>query len=101
MANRRDFVLKIIPAAGSLTLLPRAAFAEVPHLTESDKMATAMGFHLHTKDADEKKYPKHTTEQFCGRCLHFTEPGKDEARCDLFNKIVPKGGWCSGFSKRP
>ena len=56
---------------------------------------------LHTKDADQKKYPKHTDEQFCGRCLHFTEPGKDQARCDLFNKLVPKGGWCSGFSKRP
>jgi hypothetical protein len=101
MTKRRDFILKIIPMAGAAAVLPRIALAEVPHLAESDKMATAMGFHLHTKDADQKKYPKHSEEQFCGRCLHFTELGKDEARCDLFNKIVPKGGWCSGFSKRP
>jgi len=101
MSNRRNFILKLVPLAGAAAVLPRMALAEIPHLAESDKMAVAMGFHLHTKDADQKKYPKHSEEQFCGRCLHFTEPGKDEARCDLFNKIVPKGGWCSGFSKRP
>jgi len=101
MQDRRNFVLKIFPLAGAMAVLPRLAQAEVPVLTEDDSMAKAMGFHLHTKDADQKKYPKHTEEQFCARCLHFTEPGKDRARCDLFNKIVPKGGWCSGFSKRP
>lgn len=101
MAKRRDFVFTIAPLAGAAFVLPRIALADLPHLAETDKMAVAMGFRLHTKDADQKKYPKHTDEQFCGRCLHFTAPGKDEARCDLFNKIVPKGGWCSGFSKRP
>jgi hypothetical protein len=101
MTVRREFLRKIIPLAGAIAILPRAALADVPHLAESDKIAVSLGFHLHTKDADQKKYPKHSEEQFCGRCLHFTEPGKDEARCDLFGKIVPKGGWCSGFSKRP
>ncbi len=101
MMKRRDFVFRIVPVAATVTLVPCAALADVPALVETDKMAVAMGFHLQTKDADQKKYPKHTDEQFCGRCLHFTEPGKDQARCDLFNKTVPKGGWCSGFSKRP
>jgi hypothetical protein len=101
MVKRREFVMMLIPLSGAAGLLPELARADVPALTETDKMAVAMGFHLHTKDADQKKYPKHTDEQFCGRCLHFTEPGKDQARCDLFNKLVPKGGWCSGFSKRP
>ena len=101
MNKRRDFILKIVPAAGAVAVMPGISRAQVAHLTETDKMAVAMGFHLHTKDADQKKYPKHSEEQFCGRCLHFTTPGQDEARCDLFNKIVPKGGWCSGFSKRP
>lgn len=101
MTKRRDFVFKIVPLAGAAAVLPRVALAEVPRLTEEDKMAVAMGFRLRTENADQAKYPKHTNEQFCGRCLHFTEPGKDLARCDLFNKLVPKGGWCSGFSKRP
>jgi len=102
MTKRRDFILKFVPLAGAAAVLPRVSFgADVPELTESDKMAVAMGFHLKTADADEKKYPKHTKEQMCASCLHFTKPGADSAKCDLFNKIVPKGGWCSGYSKRP
>jgi len=102
MTKRRDFVLKFVPMAGAAAVLPRVAFgADVPALTEDDKMALAMGFKLKTENADGKKYPKHTNEQSCSSCLHFTVKGADSARCDLFNKIVPKGGWCSGYSKRP
>jgi len=101
MTNRRDFVLKLVPLAGAAAVLPRVALADVPVLTEDDKMALAMGFKLKTENADGKKYPKHTNEQHCATCLHFTSPGADTARCDLFNKMVPKGGWCSGYSKRP
>lgn len=101
MTNRRDFVLKLVPLAGAVAVLPRVALADVPALTEDDKMAVAMGFRLKTENADQAKYPKHTNEQSCKSCLHFTTPGADSARCDLFNKIVPKGGWCSGYSKRP
>ena len=101
MTNRREFILKLVPLAGAAAVLPRVAMADVPVLTESDPMAIAMGFVLDTTKANQKKYPKHTTEQFCQRCLHFTKPGADKARCDLFNKVVPHHGWCSGFSKRP
>ena|ERR1700688_4409963 len=102
MTKRRDFVLKFVPLAGAAVVLPRVALgADVPVLTEDDKMAVAMGFRLHTEKADEVKYKKHTNDQSCAKCLHFTSPGAESARCDLFNKIVPKGGWCSGFSKRP
>jgi hypothetical protein len=101
MTQRRDFILKLIPMAGAVAVLPRvASAADLPALTEEDTMAKAMGFVLHTDKANQTKYPKHTNEQACAKCLHFTEPGKDSARCDLFNKVVPKGGWCSGFSKR-
>lgn len=104
MSNRRNFVFKLVPLAGAAALLPRmaaAADAAVVPLTEADPMALAMGFKLKSADADMKKYPKHTNDQSCSSCLHFTAPGSESARCDLFNKIVPKGGWCSGYSKRP
>ncbi len=102
MNSRRQFVLKLAPLAGAAALLPRLAAAdEVPALTETDPMAIALGFKLETKKADHAKYPKHTDEQSCASCLHFTKAGADSARCDLFNKVVPKGGWCSGYSKRP
>lgn len=102
MTSRRDFVLKFVPLAGAAAALPRLASAdEVAALTETDPMAIALGFKLDTKKADQAKFPKHTNEQSCASCLHFTKPGADAARCDLFNKNVPKGGWCSGYSKRP
>ncbi len=100
MKNRREFVLKFVPMASAVALLPRIALADEPRLTETDPMAKVMGFRLDTTKANQAKYPRHTNEQMCGKCLHFTNPGADSAKCDLFNKIVPKGGWCSGFTSR-
>ncbi len=101
MSRRREFMARIVPMAGALAAFPRLALADIPAMTEDDKMGTAMGFRLKTEKADQAKYPKHTNEQVCSKCVHYQTPAADTARCDLFNKTVPKGGWCSGFSKRP
>lgn len=101
MTSRRQFVLKAIPMAGAAALLPRfAAAQDVPALAETDAMALALGFKLDTAKVDQAKYAKHAADQSCSSCLHFTKPGAPKARCDLFNKTVPQGGWCSGYSKR-
>jgi hypothetical protein len=100
MVKRRAFMATIVPAAGALVALPRLALADIPVLTEDDKMGKAMGFRLQTAKADGAKYPKHTNDQTCAKCVHYATPAADTARCDVFNKIVPKDGWCSGFSKR-
>jgi High potential iron-sulfur protein len=42
----------------------------------------------------------HTKEQMCANCLHYMKPGADRARCYIFNKTVPKNGWCSAYVKR-
>jgi len=47
MTKRREFILKLVPLAGAAAVVPCIALAEVPHLTESDKVALALGFHLH------------------------------------------------------
>lgn len=99
--NRRLFILKVAPLAGAALVLPRVAPAQgLPALTEIDPMAIALGFRLDTTKVDQAKFPKHANDQTCANCLHFAKGGGDTARCDLFNKIVPKGGWCSGYSKR-
>jgi len=102
MSTRREFFVKLVPLAGAAALLPRVALAQnVPAMTEADPMGKAMGFVLDTAKADQAKYPKHANDQTCASCLHFTKPGADSAKCDLFSKTVPKGGWCGGYSKRP
>jgi hypothetical protein len=102
MSKRRAFILKLVPLAGAIAVLPRVAAAvDIGPLAEDDKMAVTLGFRLHSDKADAAKYPKHTNEQVCGKCLHYKTPEADSARCDLFNKSVPKGGWCSAYSKRP
>ena len=102
LKKRRQFVFRVAPLAGAALVLPRIAPAQsVPALTETDPMAVALGFRLDTAKVDQAKFPKHTNDQTCANCLHFTKAGADDARCDIFNKMVPKGGWCSGYSKRP
>jgi hypothetical protein len=102
MSSRRQFVLKLVPLVGVAAFMSRAAEAQdVPALTETDPMALALGFKLDTAKADQAKFPKHAKDQTCASCLHFIKPGAESSRCDLFNKTVPKGGWCSGYSKRP
>jgi len=101
MAKRREFIAAIIPVAGALVAFPPLVLADIAALTEDDKMGKAMGFRLQTDKADTVKYPKHTNEQVCAKCVHYATPTAETARCDVFNKTVPKGGWCSGFSKRP
>jgi hypothetical protein len=102
MNSRRQFVLNLVPLAGAAAILPRFASAQnLPALTESDPMGMALGFRLDASKVDRKKYAKFSKDQSCANCLHFTTPGSATSRCDLFNKMVPKGGWCSGYSKRP
>ena len=101
MHSRREFVLRLLPLAGTAALLPGIARAkEPPALTESDPLAVALGFRADTGKVDQAKYPMHTKEQTCGNCLHFKTPGAAHALCDLFSKTVPKGGWCSAWAKR-
>jgi hypothetical protein len=101
MNSRRQFVLKLMPLASAAAILPRWAHAQgLPALTETDPMGLALGFKLNTADVNQAKYPKHTKDQFCANCLHYATPTAATARCDLFNKMVPKEGWCGGYSKR-
>jgi len=100
MANRREFFLKIVPAAGALAALPGVGFAQVAVLAEDEKLAQSLGFRLHTEQVDQTKFPKHTNTQMCAGCALYSATGAESAKCKLFNKIVPKTGWCSGYAKR-
>jgi hypothetical protein len=66
-------------------------------LSESDSYPKSMGFKLETKNVDNTRYPRHTTEQYCGRCQLF-EGNATEGECSFYGgRIVPAGGWCKNF----
>jgi hypothetical protein len=105
MTGRREFILKLVPvagaiAAGSFAGLPREALADIPAMTEDDKVGVSLGFRLHTEKVDQKKFPKHTNEQNCGKCSLYSVPAAATAKCNLFGKLVPKTGWCNGYVAR-
>lgn len=100
MSKRREFVRRIVPMAGVVFVLPRLGKAETPEVSESDKMGVVLGFRLRTEKVDQARYPKHSNDQSCAKCLHYASPAADMARCDLFNKIVPRTAWCGAFSRR-
>jgi hypothetical protein len=68
---------------------------------ETDPYPKSMGFRLNTADVDQKKFPRHTTEQHCGECqLYSAKPGEEWGHCSFFKRQVPVKGWCRNFKVR-
>jgi hypothetical protein len=99
-SNRRVFLMQVA-ACGSVLAAARAE-AQAVKLEVNDVQAVALGFVLDTNKADQKKYPKHAKEQKCSVCTLFLGKASDAtAGCTLFGgKLVPAGGWCSGWTKK-
>jgi hypothetical protein len=100
-SNRRVFLMQVA-ACGSVLAATRAQ-AQAAKVDEKDPQATALGFVLDTNKADQKKFPKHVKEQKCNGCaLYQGKPADASGPCTLFAmKIVPAGGWCSAWAKKP
>jgi hypothetical protein len=99
--NRRVFLMQVA-ACGSV-LAAAQAQAQAAKVDEKDAQAVALGFVLDTTKADAKKFPKHTKDQKCNGCALYQGKAADaSAPCTLFAlKIVPAGGWCSAWAKKP
>jgi hypothetical protein len=102
--NRRIFLIHSA-ALTSATLATQVSAAENKmkaanpgeRLSEADSYPKSMGFKLETKNVDNTRYPRHTTEQYCGRCQLF-EGNATEGECSFYGgRIVPAGGWCKNF----
>jgi hypothetical protein len=102
--NRRIFLIHSV-ALTSATLATQVSAAETKmkaanpgeRLSEADSYPKSMGFKLETKNVDNTRYPRHTTEQYCGRCQLF-EGNATEGECSFYGgRIVPAGGWCKNF----
>lgn len=107
MNSRRHFLVTLLASAGTPALLAGRALAQTPpppvKLEETDPIALALGFKLDTTKVDAQKYPLHTSEQKCSGCALYQEKsGEALSPCTVFGgKLVPPGGWCSGYAKKP
>jgi len=106
MNSRRHFLVKLVASTGTPALLWCRALAQTPppvKLEETDPIALALGYKADTTKVDAQKYPLHTNEQKCSGCAFYQEKaGEALSPCTVFGgKLVPPGGWCSGFAKKP
>ena len=100
MANRREFLRIVV--AGTAVAGALKAQAQAAQLSESDPVATALGYKADATKVDKSKFPKYAAGQDCATCqLYQGKPTDASAPCPTFgNKIVAGKGWCNAWVKR-
>jgi hypothetical protein len=100
--NRRTFILQVASGGVALAATQLDAQAAPARVLETDAQAVALGFKDDTNQVDQKKYPKHTKDEDCGKCNFYSgKPGDKLGPCAIFGgKDVPPGGWCSAYVKK-
>lgn len=96
--NRRIFLIHASLSGCALATV-QSSFAGEQKLTETDAYPKSMGFKLDTKNVDQARYPRHTPEQYCGRCqLYDGSPTDATGPCSFYGgRLVPTTGWCKNF----
>lgn len=94
--SRRRFLKLAAGTAAAAVLvsgLPRAARADdLPHVSESDPTAKALGY---VEDATATKDAKHKPGDVCANCQFYSGGPQGYGPCQLFpGKSVAAKGWC-------
>ena len=99
--SRRTFLITSLSAASALAL-SRQAFADAPHVSESDPTAQALGYKEDATKVDKTKYARYVAGQQCNNCAFYQGKATDPwAPCPMVgNKAVAAKGWCSAYSKK-
>ncbi|WP_426664164.1 high-potential iron-sulfur protein [Rhodanobacter aciditrophus] len=102
LESRRRF-LKVAAgttaAAAVLGGLPRfARAADLPHVTDADPTAKALGY---VEDASKTTNPKHKAGANCSNCQFYSGGPSGYGPCALFpGKSVNAKGWCVSHSPK-
>jgi hypothetical protein len=92
---RRRFLKMAAGTAAAIVVggLPRfARAADLPHVSESDPTAKALGY---VEDATATKDPKHKAGDMCSNCQFYSGAPNGYGPCLLFpGKAVNSKGWC-------
>ena len=94
--SRRRFLKFAGGAAAAAVLvggLPRVARADdLPHVSESDPTAKALGY---VEDASKTTNAKHKAGDVCANCQFYSGAATGYGPCQLFpGKSVAAKGWC-------
>ena len=100
-SNRRVFLMQVA-ACGSVLAVAAGAQAQAAKVDEKDAQAVVLGYVADTGKADQKKFPKHASDQKCSNCALYQGKAADASGgCPLFGtKQVAGGGWCSAWAKK-
>ncbi|GLQ98696.1 high-potential iron-sulfur protein [Dyella mobilis] len=94
-SRRRFLKLAAGTAAAAVVIggLPRVARADdLPHLSDADPTAKALGY---VEDASTTKDPKHKAGDACSNCQFYSGGATGFGPCQLFpGKAVSSKGWC-------
>jgi hypothetical protein len=118
--SRRDFLKNVAVAAAAVPLAgllgqsteafakdkaPVAPPAGTTPLSESDSVASALGYHQNAKDTDFEKYPArklaNAKNQICKTCSQYTALNAGWGNCQMLTAgVVAAGGWCSSWNSK-
>jgi hypothetical protein len=105
--SRRSFIALagITGAAVLAGIRPELGLAqagELPHLSESDPTAKALGYVEDASKVDKTKFPAYKPGARCANCNFFQgKPTDAYAPCQIFpGKAVAAKGWCASHSPK-
>ena len=101
--SRRTFIENsaIIMIAG--TGISSVAWSDsLPMLSESDPVATSLGYKADASSVDKTKFPQYAAGQTCSNCaLYQGAAGSSSGACPIYaGKAVSAKGWCASYSKK-
>ena len=100
---RRRFLKLAVAGAVVAPIVSRLARAEdLPHLSESDATAMALGYKEDATKVDKAKFTTYKEGSMCSNCKFWTgKEGDAYGPCGLFpGKSTAAKGWCSGYSAK-
>ncbi|HEY3785372.1 MAG TPA: high-potential iron-sulfur protein [Steroidobacteraceae bacterium] len=105
--HSRRSVLTLMVAAGAAAFglrpgLSSAQGKQLPHVTDSDPTAKALGYTEDASKVDKSKFPSYKPGAHCGNCNFFQgKAGDAYGPCQIFpGKSVNANGWCASHSPK-
>ena len=74
----------------------------LPMLSESDPVATSLGYKADASKVDKAKFPQYAAGQTCSNCsLYQGAAGSSSGACPIYaGKAVAAKGWCASYAKK-